>query len=220
MHRRRLRDRREIGRTVRAGPDLVQRRQVEDPTQVRDTACVHDRGAHVVDELLGDQLLDIPDRTEHLANRDRRRGVLSDQPERLLVLRRGRVLHPEQPAVLDSLAEPGGLDGREPVVYVVQQVEVEPEPVAHGLEIGGREVQIGLGGPRLLVGQRGRRWLVDRALPHPVGAADVRDGGLGPHGPVAEVAEARDIVEQRRHVGAAGVGVDEHAVPDRPPRSW
>ena len=166
-------------------------------TQVGDAACVHDRGAHVVDELLGDELADVPHGAEHLADRDRRRGVLPDEPERLLVLGRSRVLHPEQPAALDALAEPGRLQGRQPVVHVVQQVEVEPEPLAHRAQGAGREVQVGLGGPRLLVRQRGGGRLVDPvALAHPVGAPDVGHGGLGAHGAVAEGEEALDVVEQ------------------------
>ena len=133
VHGRGQRDRREVGRAVRAGAHLVERGEVEDPPQVGDAAGVHDGGAHVVDELLGDQVLDVPDRVQDLADRDRGGGVLPDEPERLLVLRGCRVLHPEQPAVLDLLAEPGGLDRGEPVVHVVQQVEAEPEPLAHRL---------------------------------------------------------------------------------------
>ncbi len=146
-------DRGEVRGAVRAGADLVERGQVEDAAQVGDAAGVHDRGAHVVDELLGDQLLHVPDRGEHLAGRDRRGGVLPDQAERVLVLGRRRILHPEQAQLLDALAEAAGLDRGEPVVHVVQQVEAETEPFADLGQVGGREVEVRLGAPRLLVRQ-------------------------------------------------------------------
>ena len=43
-----------------SGAHLVQGREVEDPAQVGDAARVHDGGADVVDELLGDQVLARP----------------------------------------------------------------------------------------------------------------------------------------------------------------
>ena len=105
-----------------AGAHLVQRGQVGDAPQVRDAAGVHDGRADVVDQLVLDQVLAVPDRVEHLADRQRRRGVLADQAERLLVLGRRRVLHPEQAVGLERLAQPRRLDRRQPVVHVVQQV--------------------------------------------------------------------------------------------------
>ena len=154
---------------MRSGAHLIQGREVEDPPQVGDAAGVYDGGADVVDELLGDQLLHVPDRAQVLADGDRGGGVLPDVPERFLVLGGGRVLHPEQPVGLHPLAELGGLVGGEPVVHVVQQVEAEAETVPDGLEVGGREIQVGLCGPGLLVGQRGGGRFVDLALADTVG---------------------------------------------------
>ncbi len=49
---------------------------------VRDAARVHDGRADVIDELILDQVLAIPDRVEHLADGQRRNRVLSNQLER------------------------------------------------------------------------------------------------------------------------------------------
>ena len=102
--------------------------------QVRDAARVHDRRPDVVDQLLADQLLAVVNRREHLAHRQRRRRVLPDQAEALLQLGRDRVLHPEQVIRLQLLAQPRRLDRRQPVVDVVQQVEVGPELAPRALE--------------------------------------------------------------------------------------
>ncbi len=61
---------RQVRRAVAAGAHLVQRGEVGDAAQVRDAAGVHDGGADVVDQLLLDQLLAVPDGVEHLAHRD------------------------------------------------------------------------------------------------------------------------------------------------------
>ncbi len=60
--------------------------------------------ADVVDELLADQRLVVPHGVEDLADGQRRGGVLTDQPQRLLVLRRRAVLQPEQVVRLQRLA--------------------------------------------------------------------------------------------------------------------
>ena len=125
----------------------------------------------------------------------------------------GGVLHPEEPAGLDALAEAGRLDRRQPVVHVVQEVETEAEALPYGLQVRRCEAEVGLGVPGLLVGQIGRGRFVDLALADAVRAADVRDGRLGAHGLVAELQIALDVVEEGGHVGAAGVRVDQDAVP-------
>ena len=52
-----------------------------DAAQVGDAAGVHHGRADVVDQLLLDQLLGVPDGVEDLADGERRGGVLADQPE-------------------------------------------------------------------------------------------------------------------------------------------
>ena len=58
---------------------LMQRREVRDAPHVRDAAAVHDGRADVVDELVLDEVLAVPDRVEHLAHRERRHRVLADR---------------------------------------------------------------------------------------------------------------------------------------------
>ena len=60
---------------------LVQIGQRRDPAQMSDAAGMHHGRADVVDQLLLDQLLAVPDAVEHFADRQRRRRVLADQPE-------------------------------------------------------------------------------------------------------------------------------------------
>ena len=128
VQRRAHADRRQIGRAMAAHPHVVQGGEIRDAAQVRDAAGVHDRRADIVDQLFLDELLAVPDRVEHLADGERRHGVLADQAEIRLVLGRRRVLHPEQVERLECLAEPRGLDRRQPVVHVVQQVRFRAEP--------------------------------------------------------------------------------------------
>ncbi|MNY50727.1 hypothetical protein D3C86_1862550 [compost metagenome] len=75
---------------------LVHGRKIRDAPHMGDAARVHDGGADVVDQLLADQRLAVPDRVEDFPHGQRRGGVLADQPERLLVLCRRGVFQPEQ----------------------------------------------------------------------------------------------------------------------------
>ena len=84
-----------------------------------DAASVRHRGADVVDQPLGDQLLAVPDAVEDLTDRDRGGRVLADQPKRGLVLGGGGVLDPEHAVRLQRRAQPPGFDRRQPVVNVV-----------------------------------------------------------------------------------------------------
>ena len=147
MQRRAHAHRRQVGRAVAAGAHLVELGERGDLAQMRDAAGVDHRGADVVDQLVLDQLLAVPDRVEHLADRDRRHGMLADQPERFLVLGRRRVLDPEHAQRLERLAEPRRLDRREAVVHVVQQVEVEAEFLAQRFEKLRRVIEVFLRRP-------------------------------------------------------------------------
>ena len=140
--------------SYRSASEKIRRRCVMPP------AC-DDRGADVVDQLLGDQLLAVPDRVEDLADRDRRGRVLPDQPEASWCS--AGVGSSIQNSRYGSSAapEPAGLDRRQPVVDVVQQVEAEAERVADLLHHPRREVEIRLGRPLLLGRQRGVGRLVD-----------------------------------------------------------
>ena len=146
-------------------------------------------------------------RVEHLADGDRRHGVLADQPERVLVLGRRRILEPEQPVGLDRLAEARRLDRRQAVVDVVQQVEVEAELRAHGLEELRREVEVLLGRPRLLLRPvLGRRLVRGVALGDAVDRLQSRHAALRADRLVAQRAVALDRVERLGDVAARSRG--------------
>ena len=130
MDRCRQGDRGDVGRAVRAEADLPDLRERGDAAQVADAAGVGDRRADEVDQLFGDELLELPDRVEDLADRQRHGGVPADVPQHLLVLRGGDVLEPEQVQRLQRLTQAGGLVGVQPVVRVVQQRHLGPDVFA------------------------------------------------------------------------------------------
>jgi hypothetical protein len=61
---------------------------------------MHDAHAQIVDELLAEQLLAVPDRVEHLPDGERRDRVPADDAQVGLELGRDRVLQPEKPVRL------------------------------------------------------------------------------------------------------------------------
>ncbi|MPM99745.1 hypothetical protein SDC9_146939 [bioreactor metagenome] len=144
MNRRSHGQRRDIGWAVRSTLHLVEIRQVEDASHMRDTPRMHDTGADIVDLLPDDQVLAVPYRVEDFADRQWRRRVLTHQVECLLVLGRGDVLQPEQPQRLQFLAQPRGFDRRQPVMSIVQQRQLGPDMVADLGEHDRRMPQIGL----------------------------------------------------------------------------
>ena len=203
---------------MRAEPDLPDLGERGDPAQVADAAGVGDRRADEVDQLLGDELLELPDRVEDLADRQRHGGVPADVPQHLLVLRGGDVLEPEQVQRFQRLAQPGGLVRVEPVVHVVQQRHLGSDVFAGRGQRDGRVPQVGVGVPDLL-GRRGAPpgGLVGRARPaHPVHGVQPGHAGLGADGLEAALASGVDRVEQRGDVPPGGVGVAEDPVPDGP----
>src|SRR5664279_1675565 len=76
---------------VDTGLDLVDRREVQDLAEPRDPTGVRGAGAHVVDQLFGDQVLVVEDTIENLADRQRGRGLRPHPAQSLLVLRRRAV---------------------------------------------------------------------------------------------------------------------------------
>ena len=102
---------------------------------------------------------------EYLANGQRRRGVPAIEAKAFLQLRRHGILEPEEVKWLQLFAQARCLDGREPVMDVVQQVDVRAELLPQGSEEGRHEIEIALGAPG---GLRGQAWLgrlVVRARP-------------------------------------------------------
>src|SRR3546814_3753488 len=84
-----------------------------DLAHMGDAAGVEHGRADIVDQPVLDQMLAVPYRRENLPHRERRRRMLADQAERLLIFRRGRILDPEGAVRLKILAEPRRLDRSE-----------------------------------------------------------------------------------------------------------
>lgn len=116
--------RRQIGGAVEAGAHLMQRGKIGQPAHMRDAAGMDNGGADVVDQLLLDQVLAVPERIEHLAHRQRRYRVLANHFERALVFRRGGVLQPEQAVRLQVATQARSFDRCEAVMRIVQQFDL------------------------------------------------------------------------------------------------
>src|SRR5207245_2348994 len=91
---------------------------------MRDAAAVYDRHANVIDELLGNQDPRVPNGAENLADRQRRCGVLAHDAVTFLQLSGHRVFQPEQMIGLETLSQARRFDWREPVMRVVQKMNV------------------------------------------------------------------------------------------------
>src|SRR5215831_16290211 len=91
-----------------------------DLLQMRQPTTVHDSHAQVIDQLLRDQNVGIPDRVENFANSEGYHRVLADQAEAFLQFSRDRVLQPKQMIRFEALAQPCRFDRSEAMVYVVE----------------------------------------------------------------------------------------------------
>ncbi len=74
----------EIGGTVTAGTDVIERSEVGDLFHVADATAVDDAHADIVDPLAPNQIVRIPHRVEDFPDGKRRGGVLADEREALL----------------------------------------------------------------------------------------------------------------------------------------
>src|SRR6266567_4043334 len=117
----------QIGRAVRSCPDQVELRQAGDLPQMRDSSGMHHGRPDVIDQLFLDEPLAIINGIEDFTHRQRRGGVLADQTETFLQLRRNRVFEPEQMIRFEVLSEACRFDGREPVMRIMQQVQIRSE---------------------------------------------------------------------------------------------
>ena len=214
VHRRGHAHRRKISGAVAAGAHLVQRGKVCYAAQVGDAAGMHHGGTDVVDELLADQVLAVVDRVEHLAHRQRRGRVLANQAKRFLVFGRRGVFQPEQFVRLQLFAQTRGLDGREAVVRVVQQMHIGAHGIAHLAEQFWRVAQVqrrvpGLFGRQAFFG----RLIKTRALAHAIGLGQARHARLHAHRLVALLDVALHGFNRFAVVAAVGMAVHHHAVP-------
>ena len=86
--------------------------------------------------------------------------MLPNQRKALLVLRRSRILHPEQVIRLQRLAQPRRLNRSQPVMHIMQQVHILTNSLPQLLKQLRREVQVSLGWPQALARQSTLRRLV------------------------------------------------------------
>src|SRR5216683_1392011 len=90
-------------------------------------SAMHHGRPDVIDQLFLDELLAIINGIEDFTHRKRRGGVLADQTETFLQLRRNRVFEPEKMIRLQFFSEARRFDGREPVMRIMQQVQIRSE---------------------------------------------------------------------------------------------
>src|SRR5579884_2247143 len=88
MQRRSHAYRTQISCAVRTGSYLINLCEIRNFPQMRDSACMHDRRANEIDQLLLNELLAIENRIEYLPYGQRRGRVLTNQSKALLQLSR------------------------------------------------------------------------------------------------------------------------------------
>ena len=127
-----MRDRRGVAGAVPGGADaeeLAERRHLARRAQAAD---LRDVDADEVDQPLGDERHVFVLRVEQLAHRDRDARLLAQQPEVVVLLGRERVFEEEQAVRLERLAEVDRLVRRDPLVHVVQQLDLVAELACAG----------------------------------------------------------------------------------------
>ena len=210
-------DGRQVGGAVAAGADLVQRGEVGNAAQVRDAARTHDGAADEVDQLVLDQVLGVPDRVEDLAHSQRRRRMLANQLECLLVFGRRAILKPEQLIGLEHLAEVGGLHRGIAMMAVVQQMMVEAIGRAQLVEQFRHVVQRLARVPAGYRRQGCIRWLImERAPADAIGVLNARHAALRADRLVAHLDILADGIDRFLNVTAVGMAIDHDPVATAP----
>ena len=153
-------DRREIGGSVIARADLVEGSEVCRFLRVGDAATVDDGHAYVVDQLLSNKVVGVPDGVKDFAGGDWGGGVPADELEGLLQLGGTRIFHPEEMIGFERFAEPRGLDRGEAVMDVVEKMKIGTEFDAELFEESRDEVEIPLCRPETFGGKPTLGWLV------------------------------------------------------------
>jgi hypothetical protein len=203
----------EIGRAVEAGADMVEGGEVGGLLEVGDAAAVDDGHAEVVDPLVADEVVAIPDGVEDFAGGEGDGGVLADELEAFLELGGAGIFEPEQVVGFERFAEARGFDGGEAVVDVVQEVQVGAEVGAELFEEFGDVVEVALGRPERFGWEAAFGGFVGLAGPgHAVAGGDAGNSALSADGEVALGLIFPDGVDGFFDVAAVGVGVDEDAL--------
>ena len=179
-------DGRDVGGAVVAGADVVEGGEVGGLFGVGDAAAVDDGHADVVDELVADEVVGVPDGVEDFAYGDGCCGVVADEFEAFLQFGGAGVFEPEEVVGLEGFAEARGFDGGEAVVDVVEEMDVGAEFDAEFFEERGGEVEVAFGGPEGFGGEAALGGFVGLAgFGDSVAGGDAGDSGLGADGEVA-----------------------------------
>ena len=103
-------DGRKVGGTMEPGADVIECGEVGRLFRMRDAAAVDDRHPDVVDELVANQVMRVPNGVEHLAGCNRCGRVLADEFKAFLQLGGTGIFHPEEMIGLERLAQPRRFD--------------------------------------------------------------------------------------------------------------
>src|SRR6266404_3278542 len=117
---------------------------MSDLFKVSDPAGVYDSCADVIDQLLLNELLTVVNGVENFADCERRCGVLANQAKAFLHFPRGGILEPEEMIRFQVFTQPRRFNRREPMVSVMEQVDVGAEFLAKFFKELGSEIQIAL----------------------------------------------------------------------------
>ena len=105
---------------------------------------MHHGGPDVINELFLDELLAIINGIEDFTDGQRCRGVLPDEAEAFLHLRRNRIFEPEQMKRFEALPQARRFNRRKAMMRIVQQVKIRAEFLAQPFKQPGREIQVEL----------------------------------------------------------------------------
>src|SRR5215470_6453199 len=127
-------DRGQVSRTVASSAYVVERREVGDFFHGSQAAPVHNRHPDIVNPLLTDEIVSLPDGVEHFASGDRCSRVLANEPESFLQLCRNRIFHPEEMKRLQLFSQTRSFDWRQSVVTIMQEMDVLAASLADSLK--------------------------------------------------------------------------------------
>src|SRR6266568_9353906 len=131
MQRRSHSHRRQIRRSMEARTHLIEFRKVRCLLQVSDSASMHQRHPQIVDPLISNQIMCIPDGIENLTHSNRRGRMLPDYLKAFLQFCWRRIFHPKEMEWLKLLPQPTGLNRCQPVVAVMKKMQFLAKLLSH-----------------------------------------------------------------------------------------
>src|ERR1700722_835814 len=195
-----------------AGADVIEIREIGDLLQMGESAGVNDGHADVVDPLVADKIVRVPDGVEDFADSDGGGVAGSDDLAAISHFGGGWIFEPEKMKWFEFFPETRSFNGSEAMVAVVEQVQIVAEGFADACEELGHVTKIGFSGPFVFRGQAAFGGLIFAGtFGDAVRGGEAGDTTLHANGLVAEVAMAGDVFEGVIDIFAGGVAVDEHA---------